>query len=147
MKKKMFSPKRNFFSYVLTVLCILTDNFVARKVFHEKTSHKKLLFLKNKFKVLLSFLCTLLIVYTKPFKNLIILKVILCQKSKTGPKYGFFLSSLLCTRTDISIIQKKFSWKWFSWTIFFLKYTFLKLPWVTFLILFTKPFIKCFSWN
>ena len=142
--KKMFSPKRNF-SFVSSVLCTLNDNFVAQKSFSRENFSWKLLFLKHKFKLLLSFLCTLLMIYTKAFKNLIILKVILCKKSKTGPKYDFFLSSILCTRSDISIIQKNFSWKWFSWTIFSLKITFLKLSWVTPLIIFTKRFKKRFS--
>ena len=48
----------------------------------------------------MSFLCTLLIIYAKAFKNLIFLKVILCQKRKTGPKNDFFF----CLRSSVPVL-------------------------------------------
>ena len=145
VKKKCFLQNVFFLLYHLSSVPSLIT-LLLEKVFHEKTSHKKLLFLKLEFKILLSFLCTLLIIYTKASKNLINLKVILYQKVKQALNMFFFLSSLLCTRTDTSLIQKNISWKWFFWITFFLK-NFLKLSWATPLIIFTKPIKKRFSWK
>ena len=89
VKKKCFLQNVFFLLYHLSSVPSLIT-LLLEKVFHEKTSHKKLLFLKLEFKILLSFLCNLLIIYTKAFKNLIVLKVILCWKRKTGPKDDFF---------------------------------------------------------
>ena len=88
-EKKCFLQNVFFLLYHLSSVPSLIT-LLLEKVFHEKTSHKKLLFLKLESKILLSFLCTLLVIYTKASKNLINLKVILYQKSKRGPKYVFF---------------------------------------------------------
>ena len=74
---KIFSPNFNF-TFVSSVLCTLTENFVVQKFFHGKFFQKQLLFLKLNFQIFWSFLCTPLIVYDKAFKKLINLKVILC---------------------------------------------------------------------
>ena len=129
VKKKCFLQNVFFLLYHLSSVPSLIT-LLLEKVFHEKTSYKKLLFLKLEFKILLSFLCTLLIIYTKASKNLIILKVILCEKTKRGPKHDFcFPSSLLCTPTDNSIIQKTLAWKCIFMNSFFCgEYVFYSIP-------------------
>ena len=115
----MTSPKYNF-SFLSLVLRTLTDNFVVQKFFSCKSFPKKQLFLKFNFYLLSSFLFTPLIIFTKPFKTLIILKVILCKKLKRGPKHDFcFPCSLLRTPTDNSIIQKTLAWKCIFMNSFF----------------------------
>ena len=101
-----------------SVASLITLSF--RKVFHEK-SFQKNYFSWIFFLVLLSFLSTPLISYAKLFKNLIILKVILCLK-KEVLKMVF----LFCLRSSVPPLirgpfKNTFHEKHFSWTIFFLK--------------------------
>ena len=127
--KRMFSLKFNFFLYYLSSVPLLIT-LLFEKVFREKTFHK------NYFSWKMIFIFFINPVY--PVENLyqIFQKIdhfqsdSLLKKSKQTLNRIFFLSSLLCTRTDNSIIQKNisekdFSLKFFSWNIPFLQHSWL----------------------
>ena len=118
-----FSPNY-IFSFVPSVFCTLNDIFVIQRSFSRKSFSEQLLFLKYNFEILLSFLCKPLIIYNKPFKNLINLKVILCLKKEVLKMIFVF-----CLRFSVPPliripIKKTFHGKDFSRTVFFLNCNF-----------------------
>ena len=145
--KKNFSPNCNF-SFVSSVLCSLTDNFVVQKSFSRKKFSEKLLLLKNNFLLLLSFLSTPLISYTKLSKNLIILKVNLCWKKKEVLNMIFHF----CLRSSVpplirGTFKKTFLEKNFSWTTIFLKNKFITLFLSNLFDIFYQTIQNTFSWK
>ena len=141
----MFSPNYNF-SFVSSVSCTLTDNFVVQKVFQEKKFQKN--YFSWIFFLLLSFLSTPLSIFLPNFsKNWSFWKWF-CVKER-GPKNDFcILSSLLCTPTDKRTIQNYFTWKTFFLNTFFSEMKFfLHFSWNTSVINFTEPYKIRFSWN
>ena len=123
-------------------------------MFSTKKFSEKLLPLKYNFLLLLSFLSTPMINYIKFFKNMIILKVILCLKKRKEVLNKIFL---FCLRSSVpplirGPLKNTFHEKDFSWTIFFQKNScftlFLSNPFDNFYrIIQNTVFLKKFLYN
>ena len=148
IKEKSFSLNYSF-SFLSSVLCLLTDNKVAQKTVHEKSFSEKLVFWKKKhFNYLYPSSVPHWYFIPKISKKISFLKVFLC--SKKSPKLFFFLSSGFCTPTDNNVLQKIFSWKELFIGNFFsnIVFNYSHQPCVPPpLIFFTKPLKLRFSWN
>ena len=122
----MFSPNFNF-SFVSSVSCTLTDNFVVQKIFQEKK------FQKNYFSWILIFFTFVIPEYPVEYLCHIFRKFDLFEsdpllKNKEVLK-KFFLFCLLSSVPPLirGPFKNNFHEKHFSWTYFFLKWNFFHI--------------------